>query len=83
MLTNPTIDKLESLRFKALYVGLLKSLLFGIIVSIISCAKGLRAQNGALGVGQATRSSVVASFLMVLIVGYFITAMFYGGGGMR
>jgi phospholipid/cholesterol/gamma-HCH transport system permease protein len=71
---------LESLHFKATYTGLLKSFVFGILISGISCAQGLRAENGAMGVGQATRSSVVASFLMVLICGYFITAIFYGKG---
>ncbi len=69
---------LESLRFKATYVGLLKSFVFGIIISSVSCAQGLKAENGALGVGHATRSSVIISFLLVLIVGYFITSIFYG-----
>jgi phospholipid/cholesterol/gamma-HCH transport system permease protein len=68
----------EALRFKATYVGLLKSHIFGIIIAAISCAQGMRATNGAMGVGKATRSTVVASFLMVLITGYFITAFFYG-----
>jgi len=71
---------LESLQFKAVYVGLFKATAFGIIISTISCAHGLRAENGAIGVGRATRDSVVASFLMVLIVGYFITEFFYGKG---
>ncbi len=69
---------LDSLHFKATYVGLLKALVFGMMVSTISCANGLRATNGALGVGKATRNSVVSSFVMVLITGYYITALFYG-----
>lgn len=69
---------LDSLHFRATYVGLFKALVFGMIVSTVSCANGLRATNGALGVGRATRNSVVSSFLMVLIVGYYITAIFYG-----
>ncbi len=69
---------LESLQFKATYVGLLKAYVFGIIISCVSCAQGLKAQNGAIGVGQATRTSVIVSFLMILIVGYIITALFYG-----
>lgn len=69
----------ESIWVKDMYVGLLKSLVFAIIISSISCANGLLAQNGALGVGRATRISVVSSYLMVLIVGYFITSLFYGG----
>jgi phospholipid/cholesterol/gamma-HCH transport system permease protein len=68
----------RGIHFKAMYVGLLKAFVFGILISIISCAYGMRATSGELGVGNATRASVVASFLMVLIVGYFITALFYG-----
>ena len=73
-----TIVLYQALRFKATYVGVFKSFIFGIIIAAISCAQGLRAENGAMGVGKATRSTVVASFLMVLITGYFITSFFYG-----
>jgi phospholipid/cholesterol/gamma-HCH transport system permease protein len=69
----------ESIWIKDIYVGLLKSFVFALIISSISCANGLKAGGGALGVGQATRVSVVSSYLMVLIVGYIITALFYGG----
>ncbi len=69
---------LKGIHFKAMYVGLLKAYVFGIIISIIGCARGLKAESGELGVGHATRSAVVASFLMVLIIGYIITAFFYG-----
>ncbi len=69
----------ESIWFKDMYVGLFKSLVFAIIISSISCANGLKAKNGALGVGHATRVSVVSSYLMILIVGYFLTSIFYGG----
>lgn len=69
---------LDSLHFKAVYSGILKAFIFGIIISGVSCSNGLKATNGAIGVGQATRSSVVVSFLLVLIIGYFITSFFYG-----
>lgn len=69
----------ESIWLKDMYVGLLKSLVFAVIISSISCANGLLASNGALGVGHATRVSVVSSYLMILIIGYFITSLFYGG----
>lgn len=69
---------LAGLHFKAVYVGLLKSFVFGILVTLASCTKGLRATGGALGVGHATRSSVISSFLLVLIVGFYITTLFYG-----
>lgn len=69
---------LDSLQFKATYVGIFKAHVFGLIIAAVSCAQGLKAVNGALGVGKATRSTVVISFLMVLVTGYFITSFFYG-----
>jgi phospholipid/cholesterol/gamma-HCH transport system permease protein len=69
---------LDSLRFKATYVGILKAHVFGVIIASVSCAQGLKAANGALGVGKATRSTVIISFLMILITNYFVTSFFYG-----
>lgn len=62
---------------KDLYVGLLKGFVFGVTVSIVACSHGLRATNGALGVGRATRESVVTSFLLVIFFGYVLTAVLY------
>lgn len=62
---------------KDLYVGLLKAFLFGIIITIVSCHAGLSATQGAVGVGQATRKSVIVSFLLILVVGYVVTRLFY------
>lgn len=62
---------------KALYVGLFKALLFGFIIVTVSCYEGFRTTHGAVGVGRATRQSVVTNFLLILIVGYFVTRLFY------
>jgi phospholipid/cholesterol/gamma-HCH transport system permease protein len=62
---------------KDLYVGLLKALIFGIIITIVSCHQGFAASRGAMGVGMATRKSVIVSFLLILVAGYFITRLFY------
>lgn len=62
---------------KEIWVGMLKALVFAIIIVGISCYQGLAARRGAVGVGMATRRSVVISFLMIIIVGYFITRLFY------
>ena len=62
---------------KDLYVGLLKGFTFGIIISTVACSHGLRTTNGAIGVGRATRESVVISFLLVIFFGYVLTAILY------
>ncbi len=62
---------------KDLYSGLVKSLVFGLMIGALACASGLRAHGGALGVGRAVRQSVVASVVITLIVGYLITWVFW------
>jgi len=60
-----------------LYVGLFKALIFGIIVTAVSCYEGFTTKQGAVGVGKATRHSVITSMLLILIIGYIITRLFY------
>lgn len=62
---------------KDLYVGLFKAFLFGVIITIVSCHEGFSTTQGAVGVGISTRKSVIISFLLILIVGYFVTRLFY------
>ena len=68
-----TIDNSNSLD---LIQGLIKALVFGIIISIISCYFGFNASGGAEGVGRATTVSVVTASTMILTSTYFITALF-------
>ncbi len=70
-------ESIVSAETKDLYVGLLKALIFGILICGISCKIGFSTKQGAAGVGVSTRLAVVVSFLIVLIVGYFITRFFY------
>jgi phospholipid/cholesterol/gamma-HCH transport system permease protein len=62
---------------KDLNVGLLKAFLFGLIITTVSCHEGFMATQGAVGVGQATRKSVIESFLLILVVGYYVTRLCY------
>ena len=62
---------------KALYVGLFKAFVFGFVIVTVSCYEGFRTEHGAVGVGMATRRSVVTNFLLILVVGYFVTRLFY------
>ena len=53
--------------------GILKAVVFGLIVGLISCFEGFRTSNGAKGVGVSTTRAVVLSSVTVLIVDYFLT----------
>jgi phospholipid/cholesterol/gamma-HCH transport system permease protein len=59
-------DALASLVLRDIVAGTLKSLLFGLIIGLIACYKGLSVRGGAAGVGDATTSSVVAAITAVI-----------------
>jgi phospholipid/cholesterol/gamma-HCH transport system permease protein len=62
---------------KDLYVGMFKAFVFGVLLTTVACHEGLSTSQGAVGVGLATRKTVIECFLLILVVGYFITRMFY------
>ncbi len=62
---------------KALWVGMFKAFLFGFVIVTVSCYEGFVTEHGAVGVGRATRRSVVTNFLLILVIGYFVTRLFY------
>ncbi len=62
---------------KHVYTGLVKAYVFGILIGVVGCAQGLRATGGALGVGRAVRRAVVASVVLILVLGYYMSWFFY------
>jgi phospholipid/cholesterol/gamma-HCH transport system permease protein len=56
-----------------LWGSLLKTVLFGAIIAIVCCYKGLTAKGGAEGVGRAVNQAVVISFLGIGAFNYVFT----------
>jgi len=57
--------------------GLVKAMVFGGIVAIIGCYKGLTTREGAVGVGRATTESVVTSIILIFVSNYFLSLVLY------
>jgi phospholipid/cholesterol/gamma-HCH transport system permease protein len=62
-----------------IYMGLLKTLVFGAIIALVGCQQGLRARGGAAGVGRATTSSVVLSIVLVYVADYILAEWMFSG----
>src|ERR1051326_2172528 len=54
-------------------MGLIKALIYGGIIGLISCYKGLTCREGAEGVGRATTEAGVSSSITILITNFFLT----------
>ncbi len=65
------------LKYKDIWTGLIKSVVFAVIICIVACYEGMKTEGGAEGVGRATTSSVVVSFILIIASDCFLTALFY------
>jgi phospholipid/cholesterol/gamma-HCH transport system permease protein len=65
LLTNASVTEL--------WASILKCSLFGAIIAIVCCYKGMNASGGAAGVGRAVNEAVVLSFLGFFAFNYVFT----------
>ncbi|NEP78873.1 MAG: ABC transporter permease, partial [Okeania sp. SIO3B3] len=65
--------------------GLIKSMVFGVLVAVIGTSWGLTTTGGAKGVGQSTTTAVVTALISIFIFNFFLSwTMFQGvGGGLK
>jgi len=54
-------------------IGVVKAFIFGGIIALIACYKGMTCPMGAEGVGRATTEAVVYASITILIVNFFLT----------
>jgi phospholipid/cholesterol/gamma-HCH transport system permease protein len=57
--------------------GLIKTLAFALIVTLVSCQQGLGARGGAAGVGHATTRAVVLSMVLIFAANYFLADLLF------
>lgn len=57
-------------------IGLVKALVFGLIIGLMSTYHGFNTKGGAEGVGKATTAAVVYAAVTILVADYIITSWF-------
>jgi phospholipid/cholesterol/gamma-HCH transport system permease protein len=67
----------EAVRVSDFSTGLIKSAVFGMLISALACFLGLRVTGGAQGVGVATTRTVVLTIVALIFVDLMFTAFFY------
>ena len=63
------------LDFSDLMQGFSKSMVYGFILSLIGCYKGLTVRGGTQGVGRATTQAVVVSSVLIICADLFLTKL--------
>ncbi|MCD4782040.1 MAG: ABC transporter permease [Candidatus Omnitrophica bacterium] len=67
----------QALEIRDVSTGLIKTLMFGVVIAMVGCYEGLNIRGGSEGVGKATTASVVISFILIIMVDCVFTTMFY------
>ena len=57
--------------------GLVKALVFGIVIAVLGCYYGMKAPEGAEGVGKATTRSVVSAIVVIFMLNVFLSMVLY------
>lgn len=71
------IATMDALVLRDVLTGLLKALMFGIVITTVGCQEGLRTGLGAEEVGRSTTAAVVKSIFLTVMVDLVFTALFY------
>ena len=66
-------DIVDFMKIGDIMHGLIKCVVFGTIIALVSCYKGFTTEGGAEGVGKATTQSVVISMVLILVTDTFLT----------
>lgn len=67
---------IQSVENLDIHGGVVKSVVFGLLIILVACYKGYYTERGAEGVSKATTETVVTSAVLVLAFDYLITSFF-------
>src|SRR5713226_7345456 len=68
---------IDALLLRDIVSGLLKSVMFGVVITAVGCHEGFSTGAGSEQVGRSTTSAVVMSIFLVVVVDLIFTALFY------
>lgn len=64
---------MEAINYDEILGGLIKPTVFGFIIALIGCYKGLSTTGGTVGVGRSTTQSVVNSSILVIATDFLLS----------
>ncbi len=71
---------IDALHLRDVVTGLIKSVVFGMVITAVGCHEGFSTGPGAEAVGRSATAAVVMSIFLVIAVDLVFTALFYFTG---
>jgi phospholipid/cholesterol/gamma-HCH transport system permease protein len=72
---------IDALFMRDILTGLVKSLVFAMVITGVGCQEGFSTGSGSEEVGRSTTAAVVTSIFLIVVVDLVFTAIFYVTGG--
>jgi len=69
---NQTVSSVSLIHF---WIGLVHSAVFGVLISLTGCLKGIQCGRSAMAVGQVTTSAVVSGIISIIVATAIITVI--------
>lgn len=66
----------DSLDLSDILVGIVKAAVFGVLIAIAGCMRGIQCQRSAQAVGEAATSAVVTSIIAIVVADAMLTVLF-------
>jgi phospholipid/cholesterol/gamma-HCH transport system permease protein len=73
-------ESFKAIELWDIFSGVVKSLLFALVIALVACQQGLATTGGAEGVGRRTTSSVVSILFSLILVDACFTVFFHWVG---
>lgn len=71
----------DALFMRDIVTGLVKSIVFALVITGVGCQAGFSTGSGSEEVGRSTTAAVVTSIFLIVVVDLVFTAIFYVTGG--
>ena len=65
----------QTVEVKDVCNGLIKSLVFAVVIGVVACHQGLQTIGGPRGIGRSVTKAVVNSIVLILILDYLLTRL--------
>ncbi|MGH9764411.1 MAG: ABC transporter permease, partial [Blastocatellia bacterium] len=65
----------QALTYNDIIGGIMKPVVFGLIIAVVGCRAGLRTHGGTVGVGRSTTQAVVTADILILSSDFFLSKL--------
>ena len=72
----------DALSYNDIFGGVVKPIVYGLIIALVGCRSGLRTTGGTVGVGRSTTQSVVMASILIIAVDFFMSKLIIALGDM-